>query len=527
MVPQDPGMYSSENSRNERMQVLLQARQMLQNNQIMTMVRQQALAHGLNEFSDQDLLRFSPAEFKIATDNPNAINFTNARNNLFVQNEQAIKNNNATYSAIIDSAKTLGRSVFSINDREMLGVALPNYGRTDLFQQSFARLFVEYRDIYVRNELMDNAFRKNKSPDPALTDEQFTATHGAAPWDFVNTALKEGGLDFRIDMPDLFNYGSYQPRLTKTSTGDDVQFANLSSGEKVLMSFAFCLYYATDKRQTAEFPKVLLLDEIDAPLHPAMTRGLIRTIADVLVKQYGISVIMASHSPSTVALHTGDDVCIMQDGRNGLKIARKSAALNLLTEGVPTLSLSYRGRRQVFVESNADAETYPMIYDILKRDIQSERSLEFVSTGIKDASGVDRNTGCTIVTKLVKQLGDAGNTSTFGLVDWDGKHVSTERVVVLAEGHRNGLENVVLDPLIVSAFLCRDCRTEMSKIGIPPATSYFNYVGWTEAQLQPVITQFCQLVLGRTSIETVSVSYIGGIKLLVEKEYLISDDHDI
>ena len=68
------------------------------------------------------------------------------------------------------------------------------------------------------------------------------------------------------------------------------------------MSFALCLYHAADQSTAVDFPKVLLFDEIDAPLHPSMSRSLLRTIQKTLVEEHGIFVILTTHSPSTVAL---------------------------------------------------------------------------------------------------------------------------------------------------------------------------------------------------------------------------------
>lgn len=58
------------------------------------------------------------------------------------------------------------------------------------------------------------------------------------------------------------------------------------------------------------------------------------------------------------------------------KVSR-SAALSLLTAGVPTLSVSFDGRRQVFVESRTDAGVYELLYQRYKSHLNSECSLVF------------------------------------------------------------------------------------------------------------------------------------------------------
>jgi ABC-type methionine transport system ATPase subunit len=97
------------------------------------------------------------------------------------------------------------------------------------------------------------------------------------------------------------------------------------------MSLAFCLYYAQDRRQLTSYPKVLLFDEIDAPLHPSMSRRLLQVITDVLVRQHGINVILATHSISTVALASEGSVFPIRTGQPGVHPLTKAAALSILT----------------------------------------------------------------------------------------------------------------------------------------------------------------------------------------------------
>ncbi|WP_112662179.1 AAA family ATPase [Microvirga flavescens] len=356
-----------------------------------------------------------------------------------------------------------------------------------------------------------------------LTDAEFTQQYGPAPWDFVNQALESAGVDFMINAPNLDNYIPYEPHLTKKSSGIEVKFQHLSSGEKVLMSFAFCVYYASDRRQVAVYPKVILLDEIDAPLHPSMSKSVVGTIINILVDQFEIHVIATTHSPSTVAIAPEESIYIMRPGVPGLHKTSKAEALNALTVGVPTLSISFDGRRQVFVESPADAITYELLYKVLKPTLASQRSLEFISTVSKDGAAV--NTGCDVVVRLVNELSDAGNTSVFGLLDWDGRRTSDTRLHVLAEGRRNGLENVILDPLLIAALIARSTPNLKTAIGIDAQASYLTFISYDQQQLQSVVRCVCQAVLGEKPTSEIECEYVGGIKLMIDERYLTTDDH--
>ncbi|WP_335177584.1 AAA family ATPase [Nostoc sp.] len=180
----------------------------------------------------------------------------------------------------------------------------------DMFQQSFGRLFADYQRNWLNNRL--KAFANSEGePVNFLTDGEFLMRYGEPPWNFVNSILEAASLDFRINQPLKYEDRPYEPILTDQVRGTQVKFADLSSGEKILMSFALCFYYAEDRRQLVDYPKILLFDEIDAPLHPSMTQSLLRTIQEILINQHNIKVILTTHSPSTVALAPGSSLYAM------------------------------------------------------------------------------------------------------------------------------------------------------------------------------------------------------------------------
>ncbi|MEO5867512.1 MAG: ParB N-terminal domain-containing protein [Sphingomonas sp.] len=121
--------------------------------------------------------------------------------------------------------------------------------------------------------------------------------------------------------------------------------SNLSSGERVLLQFAISSYQHDDGMTNINRPKLLLLDELDAPLHPEMVHRWLRAISEGLVAGQGIHCILTTHSPTTVALAPEDALYEMREGQSGLTKVSKQDALNKLTFGVPTLSIDYSGRR--------------------------------------------------------------------------------------------------------------------------------------------------------------------------------------
>lgn len=400
------------------------------------------------------------------------------------------------------------------------------WGEVDPFQQAFSQTFTTYRSLLQSNVLFRSFSSGAEGRRKYLEENEFVEKYGEPPWDFVNRILKICLLDFEIDHPVLAETGSYGARLRKISTNTDVSFSDLSSGEKVLMSFALCLYNAQESRQAKVFPKLLMLDEIDAPLHPSMVRSLLNVIQKVLVEEKNVSVIMTTHSPSTVALAPDDSIFLMQNSSARVIKIAKSDALAILTTGVPTLSVSFDGRRQVFVESYSDAKLYDALYQLYKSEIASERSLTFIAVGRRTPEGLEQNAGCEQVKRFVEDLSSNGNPSVFGLVDWDGSNSSTNRLHVLSPGLRNGIENLLLDPVLLFSILVKQSQRAASDLGfISPSENYRSVLSWTQEQWQQGVDRLLRKVLDDVSDDVLNVRYLNGMVLNIPKAYLHMDDH--
>lgn len=407
--------------------------------------------------------------------------------------------------------------------------ALMGWGNVAIFQQSFARLFITYRDLLLYNRVKKLAYQDGDKSVSYLTNEEFEQRYNKPPWDMVNDVLSTSEMDFRVEPPNLFEFGSYSATLRKKSTNTRVQFNELSSGEKVLMSLANCLYYASDQRQILAFPKLLLLDEIDAPLHPSMSKSLLNTLIKSIVAEHGVSVIASTHSPSTVALAPDESLYVMREDSPGVHKVSKSEALSVLLAGVPTISIDYSGRRQVFVESENDARVYDQLFQVARRYIQSERSLSFVSAGKRTPKG-DLNSGCDQVKRIVSELEKSGNKSVLGLIDWDGKNNSSNRVKVLAPKRRDGLENCLFDPMIVACLIAREAKDRRRCIGLLSNSGANDLKHLSPLELQEVVDKVQALVIGQESGRTeprIDVRYAGGLSLKIRRCYLELDDHKL
>jgi ABC-type branched-subunit amino acid transport system ATPase component len=404
------------------------------------------------------------------------------------------------------------------------------WGEVDPFQQAFGRVFTSYRELIHANDRLERYPPNDDLTRQALSKTQFAETYGPPPWDFVNEILKECHLDFRVNAPPLHEIASYEPKLRKLSADVEMRFQDLSSGEKVLMSFALCLYNSQESRQVKVFPKLLLLDEVDAPLHPSMAASLLKTIQNVLVRDKGVSVILTTHSPSTVALAPEEAVYVMNPVGARVEKVTRSNALSILTFGVPTLAISFEGRRQIFVESRTDADLYDLLYQSYKGHLSSERSLVFVEVGKKGDIGSETNAGCDQVIRLVTSLAEGGNQTVLGLLDWDGKRIPESRIHILSPGIRDGLESLLFDPKLLIATVARENMDFGKEKGIfNPEETYTLLSSWDVCRWQRAVDTIQNMVLegNGKSNETVPVCYLNGMTLNISKSYLHLDDHEL
>lgn len=429
------------------------------------------------------------------------------------------------YETVKNTAHVLGKSIFELDQADL---DRPFWGKPQLFgHHALAQLFTSYRDAQLRNWMRQKASEAGEAAE-ALTETDFERRYGRPPWKVFNELMEDRKLGFSLDGPELYSDAPYSPVLRKLSTGAEVDFSELSSGETILMSVALSMYVLGPRQQRVEMPRAILFDEVDAPLHPSMCRDFLRTVEKFLVHERDVIVVIATHSPSTIAMAPPNSVFEMSANPPRLEHVSVGRALNGLTAGVPTIAIDFEGRRQVFCEADTDARIYSALYEVLKPILETDRSLQFVGTGTKDGvTSTDVNTGKAIVTKLVQELADAGNKSVFGLIDWDGGNVGNERLFALSPHERDGLENAVLDPLLVAGALLKLDRAYAAEaLGVPRDTSYLEFLSFSPTQLQQVIDAVQEKVVDTTkSTKSISIPYLSGISLMVSESYLHMDDH--
>jgi len=497
-------------------------------------VMQTAQKHGLHPdvlTSPRQVARLSVEELEIHLTDPQHAQKAHEAIRLAMKNASTsaisrLNNNQQARQFFQDLEEFVGIPIGAVTADEIDSLPL-TLGTVDVFKQSFADLFLSYRHEYQKNSIKRDAFNDGYSTTPPLSKEEFEQKHREPPWKFVNDTLASANLDFSIDSPVMHASGPYLPTLTKKGSHAEIRFEDLSSGEKVLMALTFCIYYTQDRRQAVAYPKLLLFDEIDAPLHPSRTKLLIETITDTLVTKHGIHVILTTHSPSTIAVAPPESIHVMQLEQPRLKKVTQRSAISLLTSEIPALSISFHGKRQVFVEDKNDASRYHQLFgDLFPYLENNDRFLQFIGVGKKNKEGQTENAGCSQVFEMVTSLAGAGNETVFGLVDWDKSNKSTDRVFILSDGIRYAIENCLLDPLLVLAALIREDRQLASGVGLN-INSHTELSNLPVHELQKAIDSIQDALLKDEPrpIQYFPVHYRNGSSLYVAVPYLQYQGH--
>ncbi|WP_420426368.1 AAA family ATPase [Algiphilus sp.] len=311
-------------------------------------------------------------------------------------------------------------------------------------------------------------FKKFELYERRVPEAEWEAQIGPPPWEVLNEVFRASGFPYEVTSPLHSDLESgYSLQLYDSQKDICIDPQRLSSGEQMILGVVMWLYNAKNYRK---FPKLLLLDEPDAHLHPSMTQHFMSVLKDVLVDRYGVRVILTTHSPSTVAMSPASSIFVMS--RDAPRISRppsKSHSVGLLTSGLVTVG---EATRYVLVEDQGDVEFYSAVKSILseygpRRDrcaLAPAPSIVFLpaSTG----SGVEKTGGgSSVVRKWVDKF-DAHPLDhiILGVVDHDG-HVEEEGRIFVSD--RYSIENYLFDPInVFGVLLDSHLTSDLPDIGV-------------------------------------------------------------
>ncbi|MBL8331341.1 MAG: AAA family ATPase [Rubrivivax sp.] len=345
------------------------------------------------------------------------------------------------------------------------------------------------------------------------SDEAAAAQLGALPWESVNLVLQQAGLRYRMVAP-IVKKGSwtqnfelnYRLELEHLQSGAVVPASALSSGERVVFLTSIWSYFFNQAALNSR-TALLLLDEPDAHLHPALTKTFLRVIRDELVERRGIRVIATTHSPSTVALTERENLFVMCTAEPRIRpVANKWEPVAHLTAGLVTVGTQ---TKVVFVEDRDDVEFYQVVQAVLAQDsalsvgFDSARALNFVPASEGRQSG-----GKQMVIRWVTAI---ESTQVAGIVDRDDDAEPGGRVHVVARRH---LESYLLDPLFIYALLLDENQADRPNFA--PSVDHRHSRSLLQLNadvLQQIADGMIEIyaeLSGAGGGELVRVSYVGG-----------------
>lgn len=383
--------------------------------------------------------------------------------------------------------------------------------------------------------------KKNKGADVIyLSDQEFTEVYGNSPISLLNEALNKydcNGYEFRsTKVPNEYGFDVLQYPIDINLFHKDKQYptdlASVSSGERTLLALTFYIYKLMYKRKMVA--SLLLLDEIDSSLHPSMSKRLINVLYELFYNELKIKIIISTHSPSTVAFAPDNSLYVMKrEGDDRLYPSSKDSALEELTFGVPSFSINYENRRQVFVESKYDVSYYEKLYQIFKKKLNPEVSLNFIASGDiqKDKNGLPKS-NCEQVIEITKLLRNAGNKFIWGIIDWDmrTKEIDCSYIRVLGKGERYSIENFILDPLIMAILLMSEKIKKPDFFGLHEDFKVYEILNQNEASLQIIIDRLLKelnLQLKMDLHDIGNYSIIDGRVLALPKGFVEVQGHEL
>ncbi len=370
-------------------------------------------------------------------------------NNMWQNYGSDQKLNEAYKIAANNLSKRLNKNLCLLNEDDVRqNIDVADLTPKDTFSGEFATIFKSYYIAYDNNQYKTFQNKEHGHNYKVYTDDDFFNSFGPKPWDFVNQILNAANLPYEVNSPEGTDRDTtFHFVLRDPDRNIEIQPADLSTGEKVLMSLAMAIYNSAEKNIKN---KILLIDEPDAALHPQFSKFLLETIKTYIVNEAGVKVIITTHSPTTVAMADEESIYEMNREEKIPEKVTKEHALSILCEGIPSLRVSIDKQRVIFVESNYDADNYGKLFELVKKYISIDIQPAF------HAANPHNGSNCDDVKDIVSKLSNV--PGIYGIIDYDNHSTSTEKIRVMGEGGelRYTIENYILDPIYIGLAILHD-----------------------------------------------------------------------
>jgi predicted ATPase len=433
--------------------------------------------------------------------------------------------------AVEERSATLGKPLLALT-RSEIREALPlTWTGSEVLQLQIANWFTVWHTAWQYNR-MNRFFREHEKDETAeyLNDEKFRELYGPEPWDLTNEVLKQAGVRYRFNHPVSGAQSieqTFELRLVDPEDGTEIQVRDISSGEKVLLAIILLLFQTRGVMGLARMPQLLLLDEVDAPLHPSFTKLLLDIIETHLVERCGLRVILTTHAPSTVALAPAGCVFELTRTPRGLREVSPSQATQILSSGFVSITST---DVIVVTESSDDVDYYQPVHTSLTSSglVTDHPPLKFVAASKDKKAQVGG--GKEQVRNWAPKLAALGLERFKGLIDLDAGN--TEDAVIKVIG-RYSVENYIYDPLTVASFLLHHGVTQfVSSINLAKQ-NVAELLRLPAVDIQRTVQELCTWLATSASepdiaaTATLKATYAGGASLQIPKWWFAVRGHDL
>lgn len=449
--------------------------------------------------------------------------------NLISSLSKFISSKKSVLLKVLEISQYKKKDIFNFDRNDFISTPFSEtIGGTSAFEVQIQSLFFLYARKRFVNEMEYMRKQSHGQKNDSISPEEFL-TKFPEPWEQINKMFIEHGLDIRIQgIPpsDFSPEMEFQISLYNVEMKEKVLFEELSSGEQVIAGLIIKLFLSERYQAELKFPTLIVLDEPDANLHPEMSSLLIGVLYQTFVMKLGIKVIITTHSPSTVALAPEDCIYELKNiPKTSLVKISKDDALTILTGNLPLLSIDYQNHRQVFVESPTDQYYYQTLFAKLKAEKQTLHDLYFITVGYGKSN-------CDDVVLLATELRRAGNKTSFGIVDWDGKRKEEEHIKVLGPEARYSIENFLYDPLLLCVlFLEQKNGNNINRLGFDPAYNQYLLAQEDSVKIKEVIEWFFKQIEARFPVlkfeNLKTVQYQSGVEYSLPEWYLTMQGHEL
>jgi len=427
-----------------------------------------------------------------------------------------------------------GKKVGQLQQIDFLQSPLPEkfLSTTSVFHSNLDQLFYAWANRREKNHRLYFDKKELGDENNSIPDSEFVETF-PPPWKMLNQIFSDNDINYHFDGVERQDFSpdvNIEFNLINNDTEARVPLSMLSSGEQTIFGLIIKLfiasYFGKDKPQ---FPDLLILDEPDAHLHPELSKLLVDILHKTFVRKYGMKIIMVTHSPSTVALSPDESIYELKNHpKTELKKISKEEALNILTSRLPTLSIDYQNHKQVFVESPTDVNYYQTIFNKISENEGTPFRLYFISNAMGRGN-------CDQVYKIVSDIRESGNKTSFGIVDWDCSNRAQDFVLVHGENSRYNVENFVCDPIfIVTHLISLNANNVLSELKKDNGFNEYSVCDFSDSELQEYVDWFFEkyyLVHKTISVtdreDVVEWKYLNGKSVKVPKWYSIFPGHDL